>query len=382
MLTVFLMVGLVVPGSSTANVRSTRKLQSKCVREPQCPSSGVVTMEFRGAVELPQDLMVDGYTFGGISGMAYDAANDLYYAVGDDLSNARYHTLKIDLSDGMLDEGDVVVESSVLFNDIDQKPFTGGSLDPEGIVLLNGGTLMMAAEPVGDLFPAFIREYSLNGTHLSAFPTDHLRYDPRYDSSRGTRGSGGYESLFLSPDGETLFAAFEKPLKQDMEVYDNKVESPVRVKTYDLATKEKTSEMVYMVGTMTIEPIPADGWYGRGLNDLMYLEEGRFLSVERQYAQTVTNGVGSRPVEVFEVTSAGATDVSQVDALTGDETPMTKTLVMDFEALVGESGVTRIGSHEVLLLGPDLDACTKSLIMIEDNDFDRPTQVLVFALTM
>jgi len=340
-----------------------------------------VKLEFRGAVELPQDLEVDGQVFGGISGMAWNGTNNLYYAVGDDLKNARFHTLTIDLSDGRLDAGDVVVTGSVLMMDIDGEPFPPGALDPEGIALLPDGSLMIAAEPVGDVFPAFIRRYDRKGNHLAAFPTDDLRYDPRFDENRGTRPSGGYESLFIADGGATLYAAFEKPLKQDMAVYDNKTPSPVRVKAYDLASGAKTAEMVYKVGTMTIAPEPADGWYGRGLNDLMLLEEGRFLSVERQYAQTVTAGTGSRPVEIFEVSAAGATDVRGVDALSGAETPMTKTLVLDMETLRTQHGIERIGSHEVLVQGPPLPGGESSLIMIEDNDFDRPTQVLLFALT-
>ena len=77
----------------------------------------------------------------------------------------------------------------------------------------------------------------------------------------------------------------------------------------------------------------------------------------------------------------GASDVRGVDALSGAETPMTKTLVLDLETLRAQHGLDRIGSHEVLVQGPPLPGGESSLIMIEDNDFDRPTQVLLFALT-
>lgn len=132
---------------------------------------------------------------------------------------------------------------------------------------------------------------------------------------------------------------------------------------------------------MTIEPVPADGWYGRGLNDLVWLGAGRFLAVERQYAQGRTEGEGTRPVEIFEVTLGGATDVSDRDALRGDETPVAKRLVLDLDKVRDRHGLGRIGSHEVLLKGPDLPDGSESLILIEDNDFERPTQVLVFAMT-
>jgi hypothetical protein len=79
------------------------------------------------------------------------------------------------------------------------------------------------------------------------------------------------------------------------------------------------------------------------------------------------------------VTLEAATNVADKDALDGSETPVTKTLVLDLDDLLDR--VKRIGSHEVLLLGRKLPDGRDSLIMIEDNDFERPTQVLVFAMT-
>jgi hypothetical protein len=248
-------------------------------------------------------------------------------------------------------------------------------------VALPDGTLLIAAETVKDKFPAFIRRYDSQGRHLGQVPLDAARYDPRFAEDRGARDSGGFESLTPTADHATVYAAFEKSLKQDVPDYDARSPSPVRILEIDLATKRKTGEYVYEVGTMTIEPQPPDGGYGRGLNDLVWLGDGRFLSVERQYAKGITAGEGTRPVRIFEVTLDGATDVSGKDALTGVETPVTKRLVLDLDTLRERHGVKRIGSHEVLLKGPDLPDGSESLILIEDNDFERPTQVLLFAMT-
>lgn len=129
---------------------------------------------------------------------------------------------------------------------------------------------------------------------------------------------------------------------------------------------------------MTIKPVPADGWHGRGLNDLVWLDDGHFLSIERQCAQGKTEGEGTRPVEIFEGTLSAATDVGDSDMLAGDEMPVTKKLVLDLDRLRSEHGIERIGNHEALLTGPDLPDGSESLILIEDNE--RPTQVLLFAM--
>ncbi|NDJ63033.1 MAG: esterase-like activity of phytase family protein, partial [Chloroflexi bacterium] len=231
-----------------------------------------IEVEFLGEVLLPQDLEVGGFTVGGISGLAYDAEADLYYGIADDLSNARYYTLRVNLSDGTLDEGDVTFEDVVLIDDIDGRPFPNGSLDPEGIVLAADGTLYIAAEPVGDRFPAFIRNFTLDGDYVSSLYIDPMRYDPRFDEARGARGSGGFESLTPNEDVSTLYAAFEVALIQDGDAptYDNG--STARILEYDLAAGDApVAEYVYPIGPRTLVSEPADAGGGIGLNDLLYI---------------------------------------------------------------------------------------------------------------
>lgn len=344
------------------------------------PASGL-SLEFRGVAELPPELTVDGLRVGGLSGAAYDPDTDVYYAISDDHENARFHTLRIDLGDGRLDPGDVTALSAVRLRDLDGTPFGPGEVDAEGIARLSDGTLMIGTEPTRNGLPAEIRGVDAGGRHLSDLPTDRNRYDPRLRPRRGARRSGGYESLALSADGRSLLAAFEQPLKQDVPDYDPRVPAPVRVKTYDLASRRKIAEVVYLVGPLTISPEPPGGWAVRGLNDLLPLGANRFLSLEREAAQGRTDGTRTRPVELFEAVGDGATDVRGTDALSGRERPMTKRALLHLDRLRREHGLERIGSHEALVLGPRLPDGRESLILIEDNDFARPTQILLFALT-
>lgn len=339
-----------------------------------------IRLEFVSAITLPKDLVVDGQKVGGLSGLAYDAAANVYYAIDDDYSNARFHTLTIDLADGKLDDGDIKVLSSVLIRDIDGQPFAPNSVDPEGIIVLPGGELLVASEPFGASFPAFIRRFDKDGRFLAALPLDALRYDPRFNPKRGAMSSGGFESLTLSGDGKTLYAGFEKPLKQDTASYDPKNPSTARILQLDPTTGEKTGEFVYEVGAMTLQPAPGETSYGRGLNDLLWIGNGRFIAVEREYAGAKTAGEGSRPVFLYEVRLDGATDVSKVDALTGTEKPMQKLPLLSLDTFVAANKVPRVGSYELAAFGPTLPDGSRSLILIEDNDYERPTQAILFAI--
>ena len=70
----------------------------------------VESIEFIGSVEFETGYEHGGTEVGGLSGIVYDKWRRAYYALSDDKSevnDARFYTLKIDLKDGTLDEGDI-----------------------------------------------------------------------------------------------------------------------------------------------------------------------------------------------------------------------------------------------------------------------------------
>ncbi|MBA3338703.1 MAG: esterase-like activity of phytase family protein, partial [Geodermatophilaceae bacterium] len=104
---------------------------------------------FIGEEILPTGLMFEGTEVGGLSGLAYDAALDVYYAISDDRSQlqpARFYTLQIDLSAGALDDGDVAVIEVTTLRDPRGRTFAPLSLDPESIALTPRHTLIVTSE--------------------------------------------------------------------------------------------------------------------------------------------------------------------------------------------------------------------------------------------
>src|SRR5690606_32603235 len=72
---------------------------------------------FLGEIVLPTELSIAGMPFGGISGLDYDAENDLFYAISDDRAQngpARFYVLKLAVADGQLAGLDIVSTHTLL----------------------------------------------------------------------------------------------------------------------------------------------------------------------------------------------------------------------------------------------------------------------------
>ncbi len=55
-------------------------------------------LEFLGQQIFPTSTQFQGTTFGGLSSIAYDERRGVFYAISDDQVNARFYTLRIDVS--------------------------------------------------------------------------------------------------------------------------------------------------------------------------------------------------------------------------------------------------------------------------------------------
>ena len=94
------------------------------------------TLQFLGEEILPTGLQFEGTDVGGLSSIAYDAPRDRYYVISDDqsvLGPARYYTFDLDVADGTLDPGDVVITDVTTLLDGTGLPFPAASFDPEGL---------------------------------------------------------------------------------------------------------------------------------------------------------------------------------------------------------------------------------------------------------
>ena len=124
---------------------------------------------------------------------------------------------------------------------------------------------------------------------------------------------------------------------------------------------------------MPVAPLEPDGFRVNGLVELLALDGGQLLALERAFVA----GVGNT-VRLYLVDLSGADDIHDIDLGQADDSvrSVTKTLLLDLADL----GIT-LDNIEGLTHGPDLPDGRHTLLLISDDNFSprQKTQVLAFA---
>jgi len=351
-----------------------------------------VSVEFLDEYCLPQTLEFDGTPVRGLSALSYDRERDRLYLLSDDRSDwapARFYTARLQISPEDLSLARVEVEAVTTLKDAAGEPFAAGSIDPEAIALSPRDTLFIASEGVRDRgIPPFIDEFDHSGQHIGQLPVPQ-RYLPQGDPSetapdaepeppRGVQGNQGFEALTIVTERMgtgrmepfRVFAAIEGPLIQD--VSNNRSNDFPRGRLlHYLVGEEQTlliAEHLY-----PIEPKPF-GAFKNGLVELLPLDPGRFLSLERSF------GLGGSGIKLFQIATGGATDTSGINRFSASVNslqPVRKRLMLD----LAELGI-ELDNIEGMTFGPRLPDGSRSLLMISDDNFrdSQVTQLLLFRL--
>ncbi|MGA9595654.1 MAG: esterase-like activity of phytase family protein [Acidimicrobiia bacterium] len=355
-------------------------------------SAGPVTVdsvEYLGQQVIPTGTMYSGTEIGGLSSITYDAHRGQYYAISDDQGNrgtgdpVRYYTMTLDFDEtGFTGTGVDFTDVTQLY-DVHGQAFAPGGVDPEGLVYDGRSQLYVSAEGIlGDpIVDPFIRRYNMNGR-----PTAPLLIPDKYIPNGvdfGVRQNLSFESLNFTPNGRTLVTAGEGALYQDGPASSFTNGSLARILTYDARKRRPTGEYVYEVEPWA-EPSAIFGV--NGIAEVLPLDnKGTMLVMERSFSVGGTLGGGTgNVINIYEISTTGATNVLPVDALYDgatpiDFTPVSKRLVFSFDSL----GIP-IDNIEGMTFGPDLPDGRKSLVLVSDNNFaaSQFTQFVVLALDL
>ncbi len=280
--------------------------------------------------------------------------------------------------------------------------------DPEGAAVSREGNFF-----VSDEYGPYINEFNRQG-HLVrriAVPEKFLIENPTGDvdldgnsfelypsfNVSGRQANRGMEGLAITPDGRYLVGIMQNALIQDSGLNNDTPPGRVglnnRILKIDLKTGA-TWEYVYVVDAIN---------QGRGVNDLLAINDHQFLAIERDNRSllpTLPNPAQSPNLKrIYKIELNGATDVSDITNLpaTGpqlstlfepDIIPVTKTLFIDLL----DPSYTVDPTHtlkdviaekiEGLAWGPDLPNGQHLLYVLSDNDLfpGRPTQIYAFAI--
>ncbi|NJK64216.1 MAG: esterase-like activity of phytase family protein [Synechococcaceae cyanobacterium SM2_3_1] len=340
-------------------------------------------------------LKVRNKEVGGLSGITYDPAQNLYYVISDDRAQrgpARFYTLQLDLNQYRFDNNAVTFTDVTFLTGPNQQPFPRMSLDPEGIAFARSGSLWISSEGEVNLeekriYPPFIREFSLQGRQLQDLPIPQLFLPQIKDGQQqaGIRNNLAFESLTLTPNQDYLFTATENALVQDGPASSVTQGSPVRILKYALSTGTVVGSYLYETDPVALAPQPASGFSTNGLVELLALDDQgtRLLALERSFSVGLA-GTGNT-IKLYEVDLTLASDLQGVESLNAVDqtefTPAGKRLLLDFNDLGLTPGVDNL---EGMTLGPKLLNGEHSLILVSDNNFSerQVTQILVLSLLL
>jgi len=342
-------------------------------------SSIIKSIEFIGQATLPTGLIFQKTEIGGLSGITYDAKNNLYYAISDDRgqkASPRFYTFTIDLSKAKLTNNDVIPVGVTNLLNTSNQPFPPNTTDTEGIAITNQDTIFVSSEgDVDKLINPFIKEFALaSGKTISTLPIPD-KFLPDSQKQKGIRNNLAFESLTITPNQKFLFTATENALIQDSPAAKSGVGTSSRILEYNLLTKQPEREFLYQTEPVTPLFNPT-GKFASGLPDLLALNnQGNFLSIERSFT-----GLGFT-VFLFEISLENATDIHNFDSIAKIDPdkikPVEKKLLLDLRTLD-----VSLDNIEGLTLGAKLPDGQPSLILISDNNFNglQQTQILAFKL--
>lgn len=340
--------------------------------EKPCPfgdCSAGIAFTYLGETIIETGYREADVEFGGISGLDFDASSGRFLALSDDRAErgaVRVYELDVDVSsDGL--KG-VSVLRHIPLRDVGETPFPAQSVDPEALRLGAEG-LYWTSEGGGKAqLPPSVRVNTRDGTHVREFALVQ-RFEPTADGSSGIRDNLAFESLAILPSGDVL-VALEAALHQDGPKPSSMESSPARMVQFDALSGQPKAQYVYV-----ISPIPQVGADAEkamtGLSEMMSLDDGRILTIERSFAE----GVGNT-IKIFMVDLANATDVADISSLAeqnGHVVPVQKTEILDLNGM----GL-RPDNIEAMAVGKARDG-TEILLLAADNNFSARQKTQFFA---
>ncbi len=354
------------------------------------PASGGTTsasgrLRLIGETTLPHRLTFNGTTVGGLSGLDFDPARELWYALSDDRSDlqpARFYTLRLNLGAQGLPTPELL--DVVTLRQPDGTPFprrqrvADGARPPGDVVVdpesirwrADTGTLLWTSEGDARLGqPPFIREMRPDGTHLRELSLPPmLRFD--LAGQIGPRDNLTLEGLALTPDGRSAWAAMEGPLVQDGPVPAvGQPAGPCRITRWDLASGRAVQQFAYRPDAIPVPSVPAGAAADNGISEILMLDAHRMLVLERAYMTGVGNSL-----RLYQMDTRGAADTLALASLAPGAATVPKRLVADF----GTLGLSRLDNTEGMAWGPPRANGARTLVVVSDDNFN-PRQVTQFA---
>lgn len=331
-----------------------------------------------GAVTVSNDQTVDGTLVGGLSGVDYDPAADLWYLISDDKSDknpARFYTAKLTFDQASL--ATVEIEHAITLLQAEGQPYPGAKAggdvpDPESIRRdPETGNLWWTSEGDRKLgLSPFLRAATPDGRFAEALDTPEL-FRMNEEQEIGPRHNLTFEGLSFAPDGKSAWLAMESALYQDGPIATPSAGAIARLTRID---REGNVLAQFAYPLDPIQAVPAGNNGDNGVSEILALDDHRALVLERSGVEGA-DGVWAMYIRLYSIDTTGASDITAVPALVNaNYIPVAKRLVID---LARTAEVGRVDNIEGMSWGPTLSDGKRSLVLVSDNNFN-PAQITQF----
>ena len=321
-----------------------------------------------GTEIIPHGMQFVGSPVGGLSGLDYDAARGVFYALSDDRSDysaARFYTLRWPIAAGSV--GAVKIEALQTLKTpsgqdyprlAKQTVLNPDVPDPEGL-RFDASTQSLLWTSEGNrarLMPPLLRQMALDGSHQRSFslPANLTQMQLK---GRGPRNNLALEGVAISPDGATVWAAMESSLMQDGKL--GRAPGPVRITQWQKSSGALLRQLAYQPEAEGLQGVFGEN----GVSDILSWDTRYLLVLERAF-----NPWTGMKLRLFLADTHSGSNVLDVAALqAGAYQPMRKKLLLDF----ADSSLRPLDNIEGMSWGPLLANGKRTLVFVTDNNFSR-----------
>jgi len=345
------------------------------------------SLKLISSIEIPFDETFQNTKVGGLSGIDYDAKNDLYYLICDDRSmfnDSRFYTAKIRLFENKVEGIDfqsvstLKNETGKVYGNWNTTPTT--SSDPEDIrfnpktnslIWSSEGARVITADKEVLQNPS-LNFMDLKGNFLGNVTLpENLKMQQQ---EKGPRNNGTLEGITFDKKYKTIYSNIEEPLFEDGDQANTSKGGLIKLYQFDAKTKKNTAQYGYQLEPIAREPNPKGAFSVNGVSAIQYYCKNQLLVVERSYS----TGTQACTIKVFLCDLKKASNVKNHTSLQNHKLELaSKKLILNMDDL----GIF-IDNIEGLTFGPKLTNGNPSIIFVSDNNFSdkQKTQVLVFEL--
>lgn len=379
------MKGLIVFGLSVLLFACTATKNS----QQQPTISSISALKLLGEIDVPHNLQFKNTTIGGLSGIDYDSANNLYYLICDDrssINSARLYTAKLFTSTKGIDSVAFVdvtflhQQNGTLYPNSKQNPTK--TPDPEAIrynpitkqlIWTSEGERIVKKNEIVLANPV-ITTITTDGKYIDTFKLPSQLSMQAIE--KGPRQNGVLEGLTFTNNYKQLYVNVEEPLFEDgPRAMLTDTTAWIRIFKYDVKTKKQLKQYAYKLDPVAYPATPADAFKINGVPDILSIGDNKLLVMERSFS------TGRLPctIKIYEADVNSATNIRNNPSLQKHTkfTPASKRLILNLDSL----GIFT-DNVEGMTFGPTLPNGHRTLVCVADNNFAafEKTQFFLFEI--